>query len=244
MGKILVVTSGKGGSGKSTIAAGLGYALVQRGKSVLLIDTDAGLRSLDLILGTSANTVYDLGDVLEGSCEPYRAIQHVSYGEKFDLIPAPQTGNLPARPEDMVVLCRGLAQYYEYVIVDSPAGFGEGFRLAATAAQLALVVATPDPVCIRTAERAGRLGRSYGVEHSLLVINRYRPSLLQMGVVPDLDAVIDGTGLRLAAVIPDDDLVQLSASKGEPFCEKTPAATAFCNLASRLEGFEVPLMKL
>ena len=78
MGKILVVTSGKGGSGKSTIAAGLGYALVQRGKSVLLIDTDAGLRSLDLILGTSANTVYDLGDVLEGSCEPYRAIQHVS----------------------------------------------------------------------------------------------------------------------------------------------------------------------
>lgn len=157
MGLVSVVTSGKGGAGKSTVTAGLGCALAKLGHRVLVVDTDAGLRSLDLMLGVGGSTVYDMADIFAGNCEPIRAIYPSPVCPNVFVVPAPVSFEKLCTPQDMKRLCRGFARYYDHVIIDCPAGLGRGFETAVAAAERALVVTTPDMVCARDAQVVGHL---------------------------------------------------------------------------------------
>jgi septum site-determining protein MinD len=245
MGESLLVTSGKGGVGKSTFAVNCGAALARMGRRVLLIDGDAGLRALDLMLSVSDRVVYDLADVLGGRCEPIKAIVKTDIGG-LSLLPAPldaQDGIF--EPGGMQQLCRGLRKYYDYVVIDSAAGIGECMRTSACAADRAVVVSTPDPVSVRDADRAASVVLAQGVGSARLVLNRVVPRLMKAGAACSLDAAIDGTSLQLIGAVPEDEKIAEAAFKGVPavILGNSPAARAFCNIARRLEGGSVPLLR-
>lgn len=244
-GKVLLIASGKGGAGKSTLSVNCGAALAQRGRKVLLVDADIGLRSLDLMLAVSDRVIYDLGDVFAGICEPARAII-VTDIHNLHLLPAPQrelAGNVDT--DAICSLIKGLAFYYDYVIIDSPAGVGFGVIAPALAADLAVIVANTDSVSIRDAERAVQVLRTQQVPEIRLVINRINAKLIRKKVLPNLDEVIDGTSARLLGIVPDDRHVLEAAAAGRPVIVlRKGAAMAFRNIAARLDGEEVPLMKL
>ena len=205
MGVSTVITSGKGGVGKSTVSVGLGRALAQRGRRVLLIDCDAGLRSLDRMTGTEEALVFDLSDVIQGRCAPADAIYPCTETEGLFLLPAPSSGEDMASPSVMRRLVPLLKRYYDHVVLDSPAGVGGGFRSAACAADRALVVCSPDPVCVRSASAVKRLLEKLAVPELRLVINRFNSRLFdETGVYSDLDNVIDASSIRLFGVVPED----------------------------------------
>ncbi len=240
MGVSAVVTSGKGGVGKSTVSLGLGQALAQRGRRVLLVDCDAGLRSLDRMTGTEEGLVFDLADVVSGRCAPAEAIYPCGEGQLF-LLPAPASGEGLVFPAVMRRLVPMLKQYYDYVLLDSPAGVGEGFRSAACGADRALVVCSPDPVSVRGAATANAQLRKLDVEDRRLVINRFANGPFQKaGAYPDLDGVIDGTGVRLLGLVPEDGALARFL-QGKPVPEDSPGVKALRRIAGRLEGESIPV---
>ena len=243
MGQITVVTSGKGGAGKSTVTAGLGCALAKRGQRVLLVDADAGLRSLDLMLGIGDNAMYDLADVFAGRCEPIRAMYPSPICEGVSVLPAPTGLDACCRPEEMRKLCRGLTRYYDQVLIDCPAGVGKGFLTAVAGADQAVVVTTPDMVCARDAQIVGGLLAARQLP-ARLVINRLRPRLICRGRLPDVDTVMDTSGIRLLGLVPEDELVATSCAYGRPLPENCAAGLCFDNIARRLLGEDVALAKL
>lgn len=243
MGQITVVTSGKGGAGKSTVTVGLGLALAGAGGKVLLIDGDAGLRSLDLMLGIGQQVVFDLSDIFAGNCEPIRAVYPSAFHSRLSLLPAPLTPERLCSPADMRRLCRGFAQHYDFVLLDSPAGTGAGFETVVAAADSALVVTTPDPVCARDAQLVGE--RLTALDKKCrLIINRLRPSAVRRGKMPDIDEIIDMAGIQLIGVIPEDEQITLAGAAGQPFPKKGVADTCFRNIARRFCGDNVPLLDL
>lgn len=244
-GRILLVTSGKGGSGKSTFTVNCGTALAQRGRKVLLVDADAGLRSLDLMLGISDRVIFDLGDVLSGRCEPAKAII-VTDCHNLHLLPAPQTDCTDMTDSAAIdKLYKGLATYYDYVFIDSPAGTAANVTVPAAIAQCTIVVATADSVCIRDAERLSQVIRECGATNLRLVLNRVDAKLIRKKVLPDLDTAIDGTSVQLIGVVPEDRRVIMASAVGKPVTIfHGGAATAFQNIAARLDGENIPLMKL
>lgn len=245
MGQVILVTSGKGGAGKSTFAVNCGAALASAGKSVLLVDTDAGLRALDLMLGVSDKVVYDLKNVLAGECETFKAILSTNVANLF-LLPAPQSVSCEYLDSAVLKrLCSGLAGYYDFVMVDSPAGVGSGARIAAACCDSAVVVATADPVCVRDADRIASVLIETGIRHIRLVINRVNARLVRRKAFPDLDAVIDGAAIQLIGVVPEDEAVTMAAFSGRALAGgRSQAARAYANIAARLCGREVPLLKL
>ena len=243
MKQISVVTSGKGGAGKSTVTAGLGYALSRLTSRVLLIDADAGLRSLDLMLGVGGNTMYDLADVFAGNCEPVRAIYPSPVFQNVFVLPAPILMEDMCTAEEMRSLCRGLSDHYDQIIFDCPAGLGKGFETAVAAADRALVVSTPDMVCARDAQIISRLLEERGVP-SHLIINRLRPSKVINGSMPDVDEIIDTAGIQLLGVIPEDEEVAVANANGRPLPAACNAAVCFANIAKRYMGDSVPLARL
>lgn len=245
MSTVTVITSGKGGAGKSTITAGLGSALAARGKRVLLIDGDAGLGCLDHMLGVSERRVFDIADVVSGAAEPDKAVYCSGISPNLFLLPAPDTEEDVVSPDIMRELVGIFARYYDHVLIDSPAGVGQGFLSAAASARRALLVATPDPVCVRdTAQTRLRLQEA-GVTQQRLIINRFSGSNFRsQGYYSDLDSVIDAAGVRLIAVVPDDPQLSAAAANAEPAPQKSPGAMALARLAARLEGEQVPLPPL
>lgn len=242
MGVSTVITSGKGGVGKSTVSVGLGRALARRGKRVLLIDCDAGLRSLDRMTGTEENLVFDISDVVYGRCAPAEAIYPCAEEENLFLLPAPSSGENMIRPGVMRKLVPLLKRYYDHVLLDSPAGVGGGFRSAACAADRALIVCTPDPVCVRGANSVEGLLDKLGVYDRRLVINRFNGRFFdETGVYGDLDGVIDAAGIRLFGVVPEDFSLAAAFLKGRRAKENTPGMMALCRMAGRLEGEDIPL---
>lgn len=243
MGLVAVVTSGKGGAGKSTVTAGLGCALARQGKKVLLVDADAGLRSLDLMLGVGGTTVYDMADIFAGNCEPIRAIYPSPVCSGVFVVPAPVSLERLCSPEDMRRLCRGFERYYDVVIIDCPAGVGPGFETAVAGAQRALVVTTPDMVCARDAQTVGRLLEERALP-ARLIINRLRPVPVMNGKMPDVDEIIDLAGLQLIGVLPEDEEVAVANANGRPLPSACYAADCFERIACRFLGRDVPLARL
>lgn len=242
MGVSTVITSGKGGVGKSTVSVGLGRALAQRGRRVLLIDCDAGLRSLDRMTGTEEQLVFDIADVVYGRCAPVEAIYPCAEEESLFLLPAPSSGENMIRPAVMRKLVPFLKKYYDHILLDSPAGVGGGFRAAACAGDRALIVCTPDPVCVRGASSVRDLLKNLDVNDSRLIINRFNGRFFnETGVFGDLDGVIDAAGSRLFGVVPEDFSLAGAFLKGKRAKESSPGMMALSRMAGRLEGEDIPL---
>ncbi len=242
MGVSTVITSGKGGVGKSTVSVGLGRALARRGRRVLLVDCDAGLRSLDRMTGVEQELVFDIADVVYGRCAPAQAIQACGGQEGLFLLPAPSSGENMIRPGVMRKLVPFLARYYDHVLLDSPAGVGGGFRSAACAADRALVVCSPDPVCVRSAGTAAALLDRLGIGEKRLVINRFNGDFFRKtGAFRDLDEVIDGSGIRLAGLVPEDFSMAAAFLNGQPAGEAAQGMMALSRIAARLEGEAAPI---
>ena len=243
MGIVTVVVSGKGGVGKSTASAGLGCALAELGNSVLVIDGDAGLRNLDLIMGVASETVYDLADVFAGRCVPASAIYPSPLYAGVSVIPAPGKLEDLCSPADMRRLCRGFTRYYDQIIVDCAAGVGRGFDAATAGADRAVLVTTPDMVCARDASVVGDLLAERNVPTRLL-INRLRATPILRGQSPDIDDIIDATGVQLIGVLPEDERVAVAVANGHPLPADGSTVQGFRRIARRLAGERVPLPNL
>ena len=243
MGIVTVVVSGKGGVGKSTASAGLGCALAALGNSVLVIDGDAGLRNLDLIMGVASETVYDLADVFAGRCVPASAIYPSPLYAGVSVIPAPGKLEDLCSPADMRRLCRGFTRYYDQIIVDCAAGVGRGFDAATAGADRAVLVTTPDMVCARDASVVGDLLAERNVPTRLL-INRLRATPILRGQSPDIDDIIDATGVQLIGVLPEDERVAVAVANGHPLPADGSTVQGFRRIARRLAGERVPLPNL
>ena len=243
MGTAIVVTSGKGGTGKTSVTAGVSAALAQMGHSVLCIDMDIGLRNLDISLGLNDRALMDFSDVAMGRCPLSRAaVQHPLLPGLF-LLTAPMTLSPSLTTSHVRALLDTARTYYDYVFIDCPAGLGSGFRLATCAADRALVVATSDATCLRDAQRT--VGELAHIRHVHLVMNRIQPKLLRR-LRTTIDDAMDSAGLPLMGVVPEDPQVMLSANLGQPLIlgKHQGAAAACSNIARRLDGQRVPIMRI
>lgn len=247
MGEVVVITSGKGGVGKTTTTAGLGVALAMAGKSVVVLDADIGLRNLDVALGLADKIVYDLVDVIEQRCRLRQALVQHKKHQTLSLLAASQTKDKDeVSPQGMEMLCRELREQYDYVLIDCPAGLGKGFANAIAAADRALVVTMPEVAAVRDADRVmDRLAKE-GIEKRGLVINRMRSNLAEEGILLKVEEIIEWLAIPLLGVIPEDEAVLRQTARGGLVSddEKSLAARAYCNLAERLQGKTVPLLEL
>lgn len=239
--KVLAVTSGKGGVGKSTLTVSLGIAAAASGSRVLLIELDAGLRGLDIMLGISG-VVYDLGDLLEGRCNISSAIIPSPNVSGLYAIVAPVSMTGPILIQDMRLLLDGLRAYFDLIILDTPAGLGRGLRITCEVADLALIIATPDPVCIRDGNQVVREMLSRGFASHRLIINRVNRKFIRRQVVQDLDEVIDGVGSQLIGVVPEDGEVTLFSSHGRLPDPKGELQRVCRAIIARLGGEYQPLI--
>lgn len=247
MGDVIVVTSGKGGVGKTTTTANLGTGLAKLGYSVVLVDTDIGLRNLDVVMGLENRIVYDIVDVTNGHCRLKQALIKDKRFEKMFLLPAAQTKEKTAvTPEQMIELCQNLKQEFDFVIIDCPAGIEQGFKNAVAGAEKAVVVTTPEVAAVRDADRVIGLLEAAGIEQPQLVINRIRAEMVKHGDMMNIDDIIDILAVDLLGVVPEDEKIVVSTNKGEPAVldAHSKAGEAYRNIARRLTGEEVPIMPL
>jgi len=248
MGEVLVVTSGKGGVGKTTTTANLGTALAMMGFRVILLDTDIGLRNLDVVMGLENRIVYDLVDVTSGRCRLKQALIRDRRFECLSLLPAAQTKDKTAvNPEQMKVLCEELKQDADYVLEDCPAGIEQGFKNATAGASQALVVTTPEVAAVRDADRIiGLLQADTEMRHPKLILNRYRPQMVKRGDMLDVEDVKEHLAIELLGIVPEDESIIVSTNKGEPAVlnVNSRAGEAYRNIARRIMGEDVPLMDI
>lgn len=238
MSTALLVTSGKGGTGKTTVSQLLARALCRRGKNVLLLELDSGLRGLDLMLGVCDRVVYDLSDVLCGRCRPVKAITSVDLPHgNLHLIPAPLDRRFVPDRENLLRLLEGLSGCYDFLLLDAGAGLGPGVEIASSACDGALIVTHCDPVAARDAARAADLVADLSPR---LVVNRFLRRQLSPEL-PTLDALIDRTGVRLISVIPEDPAVETACATAAAPPADSPAAREIDDLARRLLGEPVRL---
>jgi len=248
MSRIIVVTSGKGGVGKTTTTANLGMALAKRGKKVILIDADFGLRNLDLLLGLENRIVYTAVEVLAGECRLDQAIVRDKRQSTLALMPAAQHRLKDAiQPRQMRQLVLALAKKFDYVIVDCPAGIEQGFQNAIAAAREAVVVTTPEIAAVRDADRVVGLLEAGGVRSIRLIVNRLRSHMVAANDMMSVEDVQELLAVPLIGIVPDDEQVIVSTNRGEPLVlneELSLAGQAFDNIARRLEGEEVEFLDL
>jgi len=246
-GKVLTITSGKGGVGKTTAAANLGVALAMRGQRVAVIDADIGLRNLDVMLGLENRIVYDLVDVVEGRCRLRQALVRDKQLAELYLLPAAQTRDKTAvNAEDMVRICDELRESFDFLLVDSPAGIEQGFRNAIAPANAVLIVTNPEVAAVRDADRVIGLVEAEEKGPAQLILNRIKPEMVQRGDMMDTAAVIELLAVDLIGIVPEDEAVITAANTGRPvaFSGNSLAGQAFHNIARRLLGEEVPFLPL
>lgn len=246
-GKVVTVTSGKGGVGKTTSTANLGMGLARLGKKVVMIDADIGLRNLDIVMGLENRIVYDLVDVVEGRAKVKQAmIRHKQFPDLY-LIPAAQTRDKSAvSPSDMVQLCNELRREFDFILIDSPAGIERGFRNAMAPADDILIVTNPEVSAVRDADRVIGLIEAENKGPARLVLNRVKIELVRKGEMMSADDVTDILGIKLIGIVPDDEGVVSASNSGEPVVlnDKSRSGQAYRDIVRRLTGEDVPFAPL
>jgi septum site-determining protein MinD len=245
--KVVTITSGKGGVGKTTSVANIAVALAVRGQKVTCIDGDIGLRNLDVVMGLENRIVYDLVDVVEGRCRLRQAMIRDKRLPELYLIPAAQTRDKTAvSPSDMVRLCDELRPEVDWVLIDSPAGIERGFKNSIAAADQVLVMTNPEVSAVRDADRVVGLLDAEEKGPASLIINRLNPGMVKRGDMLSVDDVLDLLAIDLIGIVPEDEGVIIASNKGQPLSldPKSRAGQAFQNIARRLLGEQVPFMDL
>ncbi|MBC7960178.1 MAG: septum site-determining protein MinD, partial [Vallitaleaceae bacterium] len=245
MSEVIVITSGKGGVGKTTTSANIGTGLAMLDKKVVLLDADIGLRNLDVVMGLENRIVYNVIDVIEGHCRLKQAlIKDKKYPNLF-LLPAAQTRDKDAvTPEQMKKLCEHLKEEFDYVIIDCPAGIEQGFKNAIAGADKAIVVTTPEVSAIRDADRIIGLLEANDLHNSKLIINRIRVDMVRRGDMMSVDDVIEILAIDLIGTIPDDENIVISTNNGDPIInnQSIVSGKAYLNICKRIMGDDVPFI--
>jgi septum site-determining protein MinD len=248
MSRIIVITSGKGGVGKTTVTANLGSALAQVGQKVALVDADFGLRNLDLLLGLEQRVVYTAIDVLAGECTIEKALVKDKRQPNLVLLPAAQNRTKESiNPDQMKELVEQLSKSYDYILIDSPAGIEMGFRNAIAPAQEAIIVTTPEMAAVRDADRVVGLLETEAVKKIRLIVNRVKPEMIQLNQMISVEDILDLLVVPLLGIVPDDERIIISTNRGEPLVLEEKISLpgmAFSNIARRLQGEEVPFLDL
>lgn len=243
MGEVFVITSGKGGVGKTTTSANIGAGLAKLDKKVILIDTDIGLRNLDVVMGLENRIVYHLVDVIEGRCRLKQALIHDQRFPNLYLLPSAQTKDKTAvTPMQMKKLTDQLREDYDYVLLDCPAGIEQGFFNAISGADKAIIVTTPEISAIRDADRVSGLLFAHGIDKVYMIVNRLRNDLIRRGDMMSVEDVVDILGISLLGFVPDDEHVVIATNHGEPVIGlKTPAGQAYSDICLRITGQQIPI---
>lgn len=245
--QVIVVTSGKGGVGKTTTVANVSTSLAKMGYKVVVMDLDIGLKKLDLILGLENRVIYDIVQVIEGECTLKQALVKDKRFPHLYMLPAAQTRNKDdIKPEQVVNICEQLKQEFDFIFIDCPAGIEQGFRNAIAAADRAIVVTNPEVSAVRDADRIIGMLESANFKDIKLVVNRIRHEMVKAGNMLSVDDLVEHLCIDLLGVVPEDRNVVISTNKGEPIIlnDHSLAAQAFNNIARRILGEEVPIMKL
>lgn len=246
-GKVITITSGKGGVGKTTATANIGAALAMQGKKVACLDADIGLRNLDVVMGLENRIVYDLVDVIEGRCRLRQAMIRDKRVPELYLIPAAQTRDKTAvSPSDMARLGDELREEMDYIIVDSPAGIERGFRNAIAPADQVVIITNPEVSAVRDADRIIGLVEAEEKGPALLIINRINAAMVERGDMIAAEDILELLAVDLLGLVPEDENVIVSSNRGTPLVmdEKNRAGAAFTNIAKRLMGEDVPFMDM
>ena len=238
MAQIILVASGKGGSGKSSFVTGVSSALAAMGKKVLAVDCDIGLRSLDILFGVTEKIVFDWGDLILDRCTREQAV----IKGRADLLAAPRSFCDELTPEAVEKLFKSFSEDYDYIFLDSPAGIDRGFQIAAAGADRAIVVSTPDSVCVRSCSRAFDELRRLGIEDVRLIINMFEVKPVCKRKLLNIDQCIDETGVQLLGIVPRDIAVGYSSVTGTAPGEFSPSTLAYSRIAKRITGKRVPLV--
>lgn len=246
MSEIIVITSGKGGVGKTTTTANVGTGLAKEGKKVVLIDTDIGLRNLDVVMGLENRIVYNLVDVIEGNCRIKQALIKDKRYPNLYLLPSAQTRDKSAvNPEQMAKLTKELKEEFDYILLDCPAGIEQGFKNAIAGADRAIVVTTPEVSAVRDADRIIGLLEANEIGKTELIVNRLRADMVKRGDMMSSEDVIEILAVDLLGVVPDDESIVISTNQGEPLVgNKSLAGQAYENICHRILGEEVPFLNL
>lgn len=244
---VITITSGKGGVGKTTTTANLSTALAAQGFKVVAIDADIGLRNLDVVMGLENRIVYDLVDVVEGTCRLRQAMIKDKRLEELYLIPAAQSRDKSAvTPADMIEVCNQLRPDFDYVLIDSPAGIEQGFKNAVAPADRVVIVTTPEVSAVRDADRIIGLVEAEEKGPADLILNRLRLDMIKRGDMLNTNDVIDILAIKLIGIVPDDEAIIVSTNKGRPVVMENGSLSgqAYRNIARRLTGEEVPFLNL
>ena len=246
MSEVIVVTSGKGGVGKTTTSANVGTGLANLGFKVVLIDTDIGLRNLDVVLGLENRIVYNLVDVVEGNCRIKQALIKDKRYQNLYLLPSAQTKDKTSvNPEQMKKLTDELREEFDYIILDCPAGIEQGFKNAISGADRALVVTTPEVSAIRDADRIIGLLEANEMKKIELIVHRIRMDMVKRGDMMSINDVVDILAIDLIGAVPDDENIVVSTNNGEPLVgSNCLAGKAFANICKRITGENVPMLNL
>lgn len=246
MSEVIVVTSGKGGVGKTTTAANIGHYLSALNKRVVLVDTDIGLRNLDVVMGLENRVVYNLVDVVEGNCSVKQALIKDRHCPDLYLLPTAQTRDKSAvSPEQMKKLIDVMKTEFDFILLDCPAGIEQGFQNAIAAANKAIVITTPDVAAIRDADRVIGLLEQKDIKNIKLIINRLRVDMMRRGDMMSIDDIVEILNVDLLGAIPDDEQVVIYTNQGKSVASTNSlAGKAFENIAKRLAGDQIPLLNL
>ena len=238
MARNIVIASGKGGVGKSSMTKGICISLAKLGYRVLAIDCDIGLRCLDILFDTGSQCVFDWGDVVCDSCGPFKAVTN-AHG--VDILAAPSAVLPEFTPFAVRNMVKKFETDYDYIIIDAPAGIGTAFMLAAAMADEGIIVSTPDPVCVRAAEKAGEELKKHGIDNIRLIINKFNKGAVENKFLMNIDDTIDSTRVRLLGIVPEDMEIPFNYTSGKNLSKKSSAAKAFERIAKRISGKNVPL---
>ena len=247
MSEVIVITSGKGGVGKTTTSANLGCGLAALGKKVALVDADIGLRNLDVVMGLENRIVYDLVDVVEGNCRLKQALIKDKRYDGLFLLPAAQTRDKDAvSPEQMQKLCDDLKEEgFDFIVLDCPAGIEQGFKNAIAGADRAIVVTTPEVSAVRDADRIIGLLEANEVQKTELIVNRLRMDMVKRGDMMSVEDVCDILAIPLLGAVPDDENIVISTNQGEPLVgSECLAGQAYSNICRRILGETVEFLNL